>query len=381
MTTNTLEFRMLSAQNVSSMWQAMEDLSSDQSWMAWDRANYVKHLSRKWELSRAAFLNDQLVGYCLASTRGGMLWIHRLVVSKTMRGRQLGAAMIEQMINIAQCASLKGVLLKTPHENKRAISFYAKHGFRPISDTNNYVTLINNFKQDLIVGVHQPNYLPWLGYFYKMAMSNVFIFLDDVEFPKGSYVNRNKLAVNGVGKWLTVPTGREYQALIMASYPAGDAWIAKHLRTLEASYGRAPYFSDYFSEISAILNAQGSCDFARLNIALIEYVASKIGIDCICLRSSQMNVEGKSDARLADLVSAVGGGTYISGSGGSNYQSEQTFTVKGIELTYTDFLAEPYSQKNDTSFIPGLGVLDALFNIGGDAIGEMFIAFKNRQSG
>ncbi len=349
--------------------------------MAWGRDSYLKELPRKWDVSRSARLDGHLVGYCLGSVRGGMLWIHRFVVSDQARGRGVGAAILGEMIRVAERAELNGLILKTPLENTGAVNFYTTHGFRQICHKNKYLTLIKNFNRELVVGIHQPNYLPWLGYFYKMAISNVFIFLDDAEFPKGSYVNRNKIAINGESKWLTVPTGRSYQAAIMDSSPSGDDWVAKHLRSMESSYKRSPYFSRYFDEIAKLLVEKSTCNFADLNIALIEYVASQIGIDCVCLRSSQMNITGKSDARLADLITSVGGGTYVSGGGGANYQSEETFAKKNIQLVYTNFVPEAYPQKNSTEFIPGLGVFDALFNIGADQIGEMFKALGGRRSG
>lgn len=108
---------------------------------------------------------------------------------------------------------------------------------------------------------------------------------------------------------------------------------------------------------------------------------AEIGIDCVCLRSSQMNITGKSDAKLAGLIASVGRGTYVSGGGGANYQSEKTFAEKNIQLIYANFVPEAYPQKNSSEFIPRLGVLDALFNIGADQIGDMFRALGGHRSG
>lgn len=380
MTTNNLKYKLLSADDTAKIWSELEALSVDQAWMAWGQENYLKDLPGKWEVSRAGYMNGQLVGYCLGSVRGGMLWIHRLVVSDKVRGQGIGAEILAEMHLVAERIELNGLILKARMEKAGAVNFYSAHGFRKVCHNNEYVTMIKNFNRELAVGIHQPNYLPWLGYFYKMAVSNVFIFLDDADFPKGSYVNRNKIAVNGAGKWLTVPTGRGYQTAILDAFPSGDEWVAKHLRSMESSYRQAPYFSEYFYEIAKLLTNNGMRNFADLNISLIEYVASKIGVDCICLRSSQMNIAGRSDARLADLVSAVGGGFYISGGGGANYQSEETFRAKRIALIYSNFAPEAYPQ-NSSEFISGLGVLDALFNIGAKQIGEMFRVMKAHRSG
>lgn len=232
------------------------------------------------------------------------------------------------------------------------ISFYNSHVFRQISGDNQYLTLMSKIGSELKVGIHQPSYLPWLGYFYKMAISDVFIFLDDAEFPKGSYVNRNKIAVNGDAKWLTVPTGRSYQAAILDAFPSGEKWVDKHIRLLESAYKAAPYFSKYFDRIVCVLRASASKNFAGLNMALIEYVASRIGVNWICLRSSQMGIVGRGDARLAELV---GGSVYVSGSG-DNYKSESAFSGKNIDFECTDFTPEAYPQVA-SGFISGLGCL------------------------
>ncbi|CAM4015776.1 hypothetical protein CCOS865_01697 [Pseudomonas reidholzensis] len=368
---STIAFGQLTEAGMLSLWPVLEGLSSDQQWMAWGEANYTKTLPRKWELSRTVVVNDQVLGYCLCSVRGGFLWIHRLVVGQASRGKGLGGVFVREMQRVAKGAGLLGIFLKTPVENVQGVLFYKDNGFREVSNENGHVVLMAESAGDVAVGIHQPNYLPWLGYFYKMSISNVFIFLDDADFPKGSYVNRNKICINGEGKWLTVPTGGGLKTPILHVCPAGSEWAQKHIRTLEVVYGRAPFFNEYFPAISAILSEKGSLNFADLNIALIKYVASHVGVDCIFLRSSEMNVSGLSDARLVQLVSKVGGHTYISGSGGANYQTEEIYQEHGIKLQYSNYKAEAYPQ-GTSEFIAGLGVLDALFNVGAEQIAATF---------
>lgn len=371
LTPNQVTFHQLTEQSMASRWSELDCLSSDQEWMSWGKSSYTLNMPRKWEFSRLAYSGESLVGYCLCSVRGGLLWVHRLVVEGASRGRGIGAAIVREMLTLVESAGLLGIMLKTPTGNQRALKFYADVGFREVAKENEYVTLLCNLQGRLAVGVHQPNYLPWLGYFYKMSISNVFIFLDDVVFPTRSYVNRNKICINGEAKWLTVPTGRSYEADINESFPAGSDWVKKHLSTLKMVYGRAPFFNQYFPDIEAVLSSNSHRDFSGLNISLIKYVASKIGIDCVFLRSSEMDVGEKSDVRLALLVEKIGGQVYISGSGGANYQSESTFEERSIRLIYSNFKAENYAQ-NSKEFIPGLGVLDAMFNVGAEEIALMF---------
>ena len=368
---NSISFDVLTEHKVATLWPKLEALSSDESWMGWSEEHYLKPLPQKWELSRLISVDSELVGFCLCSAKGGFLWVHRLVVDKDWRGRGLGALVLQELSRAITREGLLGIILKTPEVNLPARSFYKKNGFHEISTENGLVVMMLTSSSDIRVGIHQPNYLPWLGYFYKMSISNVFIFLDDADFPKGGYVNRNKICINGEASWLTVPSGGKYKTPIVDVYPAVGDWVSKHLRTLEVVYGRSPFFADYYPDIAAILSKNCSMNFADLNISLIKYISAQLEIDCILLRSSEMDVAGLSDVRLASLVAKVGGTTYISGAGGANYQSDAIYEQHDIDLVYSNFSPSPYLQ-NSSSFIAGLGVLDALFNIGAKGVTASF---------
>jgi hypothetical protein len=277
------------------------------------------------------------------------------------------------MEHLAQRNRLKGILLKTPIENAVALKFYDREGFRRVpSEEGNYVLLRRlTDGASISVGVHQPNYLPWLGYFYKMSLCDAFVFLDDVIFPKGSFVNRNRVCINDEAKWLTVPLNRGLQTPINQAFPSGEDWIEKHLRTLEVSYKRAPYFQTYSGPIARVLREASSLSAADLNISLVKLVASWLEIKPQYYKSSELAVDGAADNRLVKIVKTVDGEIYISGSGGANYQSQETFNRSGIALSYTNFSPEPYRQLA-SQFIPGLAVVDALFNIGAESIREMY---------
>jgi hypothetical protein len=223
----------------------------------------------------------------------------------------------------------------------------------------------------VIVAVHQPNYLPWLGYFAKIAAADIFVFLDDVQFSKGSYTNRVQIARNGAAAWLSVPVRYAFGAQVGAIEIADADFRRAHLESLKQCYRRAGAFETVFGELSAWMDKPGPL-LAPFNARLVEAIASRLGLRTKFLASSALGVpRGEADERLAEIVHRLApGGTYLSGSGGGNYQSEEAFSRKGVALRYSPFRPAPYSQSAH-DFIPGLSIIDALFHLGWDATASL----------
>ena len=139
-----------------------------------------------------------------------------------------------------------------------------------------------------VVSIHQPNYMPWLGYFEKLARSDVFVFLDDVQMPGGkSFVYRTRLVGKGGPMWLSVPTRRSLGQPIKDVEIDGQKWARKHIRTLELTYGKTPGF-DRFGGIIDLLGGEFRF-LADLNIAIIERIASDLGLPTTFRRSSSLS--------------------------------------------------------------------------------------------
>ena len=221
------------------------------------------------------------------------------------------------------------------------------------------------------VAVHQPNYLPWLGYFHKMAAADVFVYLDDVQFPRGrSFAARNRIRTpNGVA-WLTVPVsvpkGREGKASYREVELAEPRWRDKHLKTVEASYARAPHFDDVFELYRTGLEAGET--LLDVNLALLEGFADYLGIATRRVVLSELLPEfGQKTELIVDACKALGADEYLSGSGGgTEYNDEKRLADEGIALRYDSFEPRPYRQLWG-SFEPGLSALDALMNEGPEA--------------
>ncbi len=220
------------------------------------------------------------------------------------------------------------------------------------------------------VAIHQPNYFPWLGYFAKIAQADIFIFLDDVQLPQGrSYVHRTMVHGNADGVWLSAPIRREERQPIKDVRFADDNWRHRHRMTLLHTYRKAPFFDPVMAMLNGIF-AFDTDSLSRFNMNAVASVADYLGLDCRFELASSFGVTAGSDDRLIALVQAVGGNTYISGAGGQNYQHPEKFEEVGIDLQVRPYKPLPYRQIHD-GFLPGLSVLDALFNLGPDAVRQL----------
>ena len=218
------------------------------------------------------------------------------------------------------------------------------------------------------VAAHQPNYIPWLGYFAKLASADIFVFLDDVQLPQGrSYVHRSRIHAHPDGAWLSAPIRREERQLIKDVRFAEADWRRKHQATLFHTYRKAPFFEPAMALVETIYGVETD-SLARFNMNAVTAVAGYLGLSCRFELSSAFGVSRSSDDRLIDLVKAVGGDTYISGAGGQNYQHPEKFDAAGIRLCVRAYQPRPYAQHQEGGFVPGLTVLDALFNLGPAAV-------------
>jgi WbqC-like protein family len=218
-----------------------------------------------------------------------------------------------------------------------------------------------------LVAIHQPNFFPWLGYFDKLARADVFILLDDVQFPKkgGTWVNRVRLLVNGKPSWVTVPVDRSYHGVREIREMRIDEqrpWRRKLLATLQASYGAAPHYETVSPLLSELIGNPTDA-LAQYNHASITALAQAIGLTTELVLSSSLGVAGQATERLIELVEAVGGSRYLSGGGAAGYQEDELFAEAGVELVEQGFEPPIYPQLADAP-VSGLSVIDALLNCG-----------------
>jgi len=221
----------------------------------------------------------------------------------------------------------------------------------------------------MIVAIHQPQYMPWLGYFYKMDQVDKFIHLDTVQFKKSEYQNRNRIKIPNGWHWMTVPVLHQDSKQLISDVMINDTirWQHKHQKSLTSAYGRAEYYHDIMSAIKWVWEKPWK-SLSRLNIEVVGCLRELLGIETEELVASELGVDVKQpDKRIIQLVKAAGGDTYLSGPGGRNYMDLPTYEREGIEVIFSRFNHPVYEQQFG-EFQPHMSVLDLLMNHGGSSI-------------
>ena len=215
------------------------------------------------------------------------------------------------------------------------------------------------------VAIHQPDYLPWLGLFYKMYLSDIFIHLDDAQYSNQAAHNFNVIKTAQGSLRLKIPVEQHMGDLINEVRTKDELkWKEKHLRTIEMNYTRARYFKELFPEFRDLFMEKYE-NIADFNISINTYIASKFGITPNFMRSSDMTTDSVREQRVIDLTKLAGGSEYISGNGARAYQEESHFTSQGLKLTYLDYQPITYEQQWG-EFLPCMSAIDFVFNCGYD---------------
>jgi hypothetical protein len=221
----------------------------------------------------------------------------------------------------------------------------------------------------MIVAIHQPHFIPWLGYLHRMAEADLFILLDHVQFERRNYQNRCQIRIDGEARWLTVPVEqRSQKERIVDKHvdyrdPARP-WARNHFATLRYAYRDSRYFDAYADGLKRILDAQW-LRLVELDLAMLELLRGAFGIETRLLRSSEMEVEGAKSELILNLCRAVKADCLLAGFGGSRgYLDAQAFERHGIEIRHHQFKHPTYGQCGAAPFLPGLASIDLLFNAG-----------------
>ncbi len=216
----------------------------------------------------------------------------------------------------------------------------------------------------MIVAIHQPEHLPWLGFFHKMALCDLYVVLDSVQFTKNNYQNRNRLiGQDGLVFWSTVPirmVGHTEKRIADMELDNAQPWQRKTWGRIVEAYRRHPYFNALAPELELIFMG-GHKRLVDFNLDLIEYFRHQLGIGVPMVRSSSMVVDGKRSELLLSICKSLGADTYLSGPSGRNYLEIDFFVASGVAIDYHVFEHPIYSAPN---FQPYLSTLDLLFNHG-----------------
>jgi hypothetical protein len=216
-----------------------------------------------------------------------------------------------------------------------------------------------------VVAIHQPNFLPWLGFFHKMTLADVFILLDNVPFTKNSFQNRVKIKSAQGEQWLTVPVltkGRFGQLTCEVLINNNVRWQKTHLGALRTNYRRGPYYEEVLAWLGPSYR-EPPARLAAFNQYLIKAVREQLGLSAELVLASALGVGGNGSELLLQLVQAVDGDLYLSGSSGRDYLDISIFQKAGIKVQFQQFQHLVYPQLYG-DFIPGLSLVDLLMNVG-----------------
>ena len=229
----------------------------------------------------------------------------------------------------------------------------------------------------MIVAIHQPNFFPWLGFFHKILTADVFIFLDDVQFPKsgaGANSNRVKMLVSGEPRWVTASIDRHFKGsakINEVEFNREVQWREKSIKTIETNYRRAPHFDEVFPVLEPLITSP--------EIMVAEYNSTAIVALCEQLKicnlkiywSSKLIHAGKSNHLLSSLTKQVGGTGYLTGKGALSYLDEAVYESAGIQVIHQNFQNLEYFQHSSPAFVSGLSIIDAVMNIGFENVREL----------
>lgn len=214
----------------------------------------------------------------------------------------------------------------------------------------------------MIVGVHQPNFLPYVGFFNKMALVDRFVLYDCAQFSRNELHNRNQIKTPVGAQWLTVPVRHgNIREIRHTELDGSRPWAQRHLRTIHANYSRSPFFASYSDDVGRIYARKWE-RLSELNEAFIVFIARALGIDTSIAKASELRIGGRSASeRLAEITVKSGGTAYLSGPGGPDYLDKTAFTE--VQLLLQRFRHPVYRQQWGP-FVSGMCALDLLFNEG-----------------
>ena len=220
----------------------------------------------------------------------------------------------------------------------------------------------------MIVAVHQPQYLPWLGYFDKIDKADVFVLLDSVQFKKNEWQNRNKIKTAQGWQWLTVPVLYRYPQLIHeVTINDNVNWQHKHRQAMVSNYKRAPYYEMLEDFLEGIFSHSWQ-SISQLNGEVVRRLATILGIDTpIYVASDLGEFPQDPDERLIAITKHFGAGTYLAGMGGRGYMNLDIYDKDGIEVIFQDFKHPVYTQLFG-DFEPFMSVIDLIFNHGDNSL-------------
>lgn len=222
----------------------------------------------------------------------------------------------------------------------------------------------------MIISIHQPNYLPYPGFFHKLSLSDIFVIMDDVQYQY-DHTNRNKIVANNAEGWtrITIPTKKQHKFSSIMNVEINNElpWRETNWHQIYESYKGSAFFNLYQEYLENLYKKEWTHLF-DINFEIIKKFIELLNIKTKIVLESELNVSGNATERLVNVCKIIGADTYVSGMGGKIYLDEKLFAENKIKLVYQNYTSVVYPQQSSKLFIPNLSILDLLANVGSDSL-------------
>lgn len=220
------------------------------------------------------------------------------------------------------------------------------------------------------IGILQPGYLPWLGFFEQLSASDIFVIYDDVQYDKHGWRNRNRIKTVSGAQWLTVPVKvnfSQHPLITDIKINHRENWQKKHFLSIKQNYSKAPFFQTYIDLFAGAYDRNWEY-LIDLDLYFIFELSKCLGIPTEkIVRSSSLGVSGDRLTRLLSLCKLFHADIFYEGASGKNYLEEVKFQEAGITISYQEYNHPIYNQLYG-EFIPNLSTIDLLFNHGPESL-------------
>jgi hypothetical protein len=217
----------------------------------------------------------------------------------------------------------------------------------------------------MILTAHQPVYLPWLGLFHKIALSERFCIFDIAQYQTKDFNNRNKIKTNTVPIWLSVPVESKdhFDKKLCDIKIINNGWNRKHFKSIDLAYRKAPFYTDYIGRLESILAITTYTYLVDLNLATLEFGLKSLGISVPIVTASSYDFQGNKSELVLDMCKKLGASEYIFGAQGRDYADVDSFASCSIKPHFQEYKHPVYPQLHGP-FEPNMSVIDLLFNVG-----------------
>lgn len=219
---------------------------------------------------------------------------------------------------------------------------------------------------DRLVVIHQPDFLPYLGFFHRLKLADLYVVFDNVQYVRSSrgWTSRDKIKTASGEKWITVGTKKAPRDTIIYDVLLNEEqnWRDQHLNLFRENYKKSKYFDEVFPYLEKLYSfkCERMMDF---NLESIKMLMELLDVHCDMVLASDLNTQGKSNNLIVDVMHKVGATRYLSGVGAEDYYDPEVYKAGGIEVIWQDFEHPVYPQQYG-EFIPYLSSIDLLLNCG-----------------